>query len=387
MSENSATHQTRRWKRGTLEAGLIILFWGFIFMLNVGQRAIDPRGHQGLTSGQVMHAGFEYMIWLLLTPGIFFLARKFSFEHGRWFRNLFLHLMVAVAVAIMMNYIGHASWEYFIGPMRRGSPTFIGGIVHLAFIDELIVYFTVLAAGIARDYFLRFRDRQEETIRLREEASKLHAQLAEARLRALQMQINPHFLFNTLHAVSSLVERDPRGVRRMIARLSELLRHTLESTGVQEVPLQEELEFLRGYLDIQRIRFQGRLDVVEQVDPDVLDAQVPNLILQPLVENAIKHGVSAIEGVGQLEIRAWRDDEFLHLSVYDNGPGLGASGDGEGTVAEGVGLRNTRARLESLYGSRHSLVLESRDGGGLEARISLPFHRSSDLHVVAVTKR
>lgn len=387
MSEKSAMIPTRRWKRGTLEAGLIILFWGFIFMLNVGQRAIDPRGHQGLTSGQVMHAGFEYMIWLLLTPGIFYLARRFSFEHGRWLRNLVLHLAAAVVVAVMMNYIGHATWEYFIGPMRRGSPTFLSSILHLNFIDEMIVYFTVLAAGIARDYFLRFRDRQEETIRLREEASTLHAQLAEARLRALQMQINPHFLFNTLHAVSSLVERDPRGVRRMIARLSELLRHTLESTGVQEVSLHEELQFLRGYLEIQRIRFQGKLDVVEQVDPDVLDAQVPNLILQPLVENAIKHGVSAIEGVGQLEIRAWREHERLYLSVYDNGPGLVVSGDGEGAVAEGVGLRNTRARLESLYGSRQSLVLESREGGGLEARITLPFHTTSDLHVVAVSER
>jgi len=250
------------------------------------------------------------------------------------------------------------------------------------FIDELIIYLTVLAAGFARDYFMRFQERQAEMMHLRTQAVQLQAQLAEARLQTLRMQVNPHFLFNTLHAVSSLVERDPRGVRRMIARLSELLRYTMERAGEQEVSLHEELLFLEGYLEIQQIRFQDRLEVEEDIAPDVLDALVPSLILQPLVENAIKHGVSRIEEMGRIEIKAWREDETLCLSVRDNGPGLvETSGDGERT-SEGVGLRNTRERLQSLYGTAQQLVLKSAPSGGAHAQIRLPFHTRADLHAV-----
>jgi sensor histidine kinase YesM len=203
----------------------------------------------------------------------------------------------------------------------------------------------------------------------------------EARLTALQTQLNPHFLFNTLHAISSLVERDPRGVRRMIARLSELLRLTLERTEQQEVPLEQELAFLQRYLEIMQIRFQGSLEVETQVDPVVNEALVPTLILQPLVENAVKHGVSKVDGGGRIAVSARREGDRLVLSVRDNGPGL----DGTDATESGLGLRNTRARLEHLYGAAQSLTLSALPDGGLIAEVRLPFHTRADLRTTGVT--
>jgi LytS/YehU family sensor histidine kinase len=179
--------------------------------------------------------------------------------------------------------------------------------------------------------------------------------------------------------VSTLVDRDPGGVRRMIARLSELLRHVLDEEAPQEVPLSQELEFLDDYFEIQSIRFQGRLDTEVDVPSDLYDAQVPNLILQPLVENAIKHGASQVRGVGRIEVHGRREDDMLVLSVTDNGPGLPEAQD------EGLGLRNVRARLEGLYGDDQSLHLDSVEGDGTRAVLQLPYHTSASLYTASGT--
>lgn len=369
------------------EVGLIVLFWGLIVLLTIGQRAFDPRfGEPGtLMPGEAWQAFIEYAAWALITPGIFWLSRRFPMEGVQWGRHFLLHSLIALVVAVIFNYLGFASLQWLVPETRRFGLSFWRGISRLYFLDELIIYLVVLAAGFARDYFLRYRERLTEAIQLRTHAAELQTQLAEAKLQTLRMQINPHFLFNTLHAISSLVERDPRGVRRMIARLSTLLRYTLDGVHAQEVPLQQELEFLEGYLEIQRIRFQGKLEVDLDIAPDVLEALVPNLILQPLVENALKHGVSHVQGIGQIGVQAWRDGETLHLQVTDNGPGLshlvGQVGDLPGS---GVGLRNTRERLESLYGAAQQLTLEAAPTGGLAAHIRLPFHTNADLHTAAM---
>jgi len=206
-------------------------------------------------------------------------------------------------------------------------------------------------------------------VRLQAETARLQAQLAEARLSALRSQIDPHFLFNTLNAVSALVERDPRGVRRMIARLSELLRHSLEGAGEPVVTLRQELAFADRYLEIMRIRFQGSLEVEQRVDDEVCDALVPNLVLQPLVENAVKHGLGRLRGIGKIEIEARREEGRVVLRVRDNGPGM----DGAAPAREGVGLRNTRERLAQLYGADAALTLRTPDGGGFEAEVRLPW--------------
>ncbi len=190
----------------------------------------------------------------------------------------------------------------------------------LWFVNDFIVFVAVLAAGFARNYFWRYQGRREEAVRLQAQAAQLQAQLADARLSALRMQLNPHFLFNTLHAVSALVERDPRGVRRMIARLSELLRTSLDEADEPEVPLQRELTFTERYLDVIQIRFQGHLQVEMHADDNVRDALVPNLILQPLVENAIKHGISKLSNGGHIEVCAIREGERVIITVRDNGP-------------------------------------------------------------------
>jgi LytS/YehU family sensor histidine kinase len=242
------------------------------------------------------------------------------------------------------------------------------------FLDELLIYLIVLMASFARTYYAQKQERQEEAERLEERTRVLEAQLTEARLEALRMQLNPHFLFNTLHAVSTLVDRDPAGVRRMIARLSELLRHVLDEEAPQEVPLSEELDFLEDYFEIQSIRFQGALDTAIDVPPELRDAQVPNLILQPIVENAIKHGASQVRGVGRIDVRGRREGDRLVLTVTDNGPGLPPAQE------DGLGLRNVRARLQALYGEDQALRLESTPEEGTRAVLELPYHTGAALY-------
>jgi len=384
---------------------LIFAFWTVLAVLTAASRLLDPRGpvfQQPFPSSTPITLAFaEYYLWAVLTVPIFWMASRVSLEpRGDRFGRVLLFLGVGVLTAMFVDVATHfmrdAMFDFPVRP-RRGPPiTWRTGLLRLWFLDDLTVYFAVLAAGIARDIFARYRARHDETVRLTAQAAQLQAQLAEARLAVLSAQLNPHFLFNTLHAVSSLVERDPRGVRRMIARLSELLRVTLEGTSEQEIPLSRELELLQLYLDIMQVRFQGRLDVHTDVDADVMDALVPNFVLQPLVENAVMHGVSKVEGTGTIQLRARRSGDDVVITVRDNGPGLdsasrtetlaresrdGSSGMSGGTG--GVGLGNTRARLEQLYGAEQRLSLRRAAEGGTVAEIVLPYHTGADLHAEA----
>jgi LytS/YehU family sensor histidine kinase len=211
------------------------------------------------------------------------------------------------------------------------------------------------------EYYRRFRERE-----LR--ASQLETRLAAARLEALRAQLQPHFLFNTLHAISALMNRDVEAAERMLARLSDLLRLTLDSAGEPMVPLKRELEFLAGYLEIEQTRFADRLTVQMNVEPDALDAPVPSLLLQPLVENAVRHGIAPRATPGRIEIRARRADGALHIEIEDNGRGLPRE------MREGLGLSNTRARLEQLYGPAHRFELRAAkgDGSGTLVQLVLP---------------
>jgi two-component system LytT family sensor kinase len=183
----------------------------------------------------------------------------------------------------------------------------------------------------------------------------------------LKMQLHPHFLFNTLHAISALMHKDVELADRMIARLGELLRSTLEHVGTQEVALRDELEFIKPYLEIEQARLGPRLTVQLDIDPEAMDANVPNLILQPLVENAIRHGIAPRAGAGHIEIHARRENGRVRLQVCDNGRGLATN------YTEGVGVGNTRARLRQLYGEEHQFVMCNRPDGGLEVTVALPF--------------
>jgi signal transduction histidine kinase len=371
-------------------------------LLMAANGILDPRG-RGLAPviapAPVIVAFAVSYLWAALTPFIFWLSTRFSIERANWGARVLLLVGIGVLVAMGVEVVfGYLRFEVFdMGPRRRPGFNPLMGITRLFWLDDLIVYMAVLAAGVARDYFLRYRARQEEAVRLQAQAAQLqaqaaelHAQLAEARLSALRAQLNPHFLFNTLNAVSALVARDPRGVRRMIARLSELLRYSLEGAGEQEIPLRQELAFLERYVEIMQIRFQGRLEVHTEADADVLDALVPNLILQPLVENAIVHGASRAPGIGRVELRARRAGDDVVLSVRDNGPGpadadsAGGAAAVTGSAAGGVGLRNTRARLEQLYGAGQTLALRAAPGGGFIAEITFPYHTRADFHAAGV---
>jgi two-component system, LytTR family, sensor kinase len=370
------------------ELGLIFTFWTFIALLSSVNALTDPRGRgllPVLPSAPIALAFIESYLWALLTPLIFVLVSRYGIERNNRVARIAFFLGVGVAVAMLVDQVvGYFRFDVLFVPRRPRPPDF-GPLVRvrrLWFLNELIVYIAVLATAFARDYFLRYRARREEAMRLQAHAAHLQMQLAGARLDALRTQLNPHFLFNTLHAVSALVERDPRGVRRMIARLSELLRTTLDARDA-EVTLAHEIGFLRRYLDIMQIRFQGRLEVETRIARELESALVPNLILQPLVENAIRHGVEKIEGIGRIEIEARREGEQLLLTVRDNGPGLPNANPGT-SASEGLGLRNTRARLQELYGAEQTLTLRPIESGGLSVEICLPYHTHDDLKAIGV---
>jgi LytS/YehU family sensor histidine kinase len=232
---------------------------------------------------------------------------------------------------------------------------------------NLLTYLAIVAGWNLVETYRRARERD-----LR--ASQLEARLAEARLNALKMQLHPHFLFNALHSISTLMHRDVDAADRMLARLSDLLRLTLENAGTQEVRLKEEIDFLEQYLEIERTRFGDRLTVDLDVDPETLDAWIPNLMLQPLVENAIRHGVAPRAEAGWIGIRTALQDGELRVTIEDDGPGLRAEGGpGRARAESGVGLANCRARLGQLYGDRGRLELRQAPAGGLLVSLRIPY--------------
>jgi two-component system LytT family sensor kinase len=370
MAENRASRKLTR-----AEWAAILGFWLFMAVLTAANRLLDPRRPPGLqpvsASVPIALALLEALVWAAVTPFVFWLVRRVSALEDRRAAQGALLAVGGVGVSIVVDGVFDGARAVLLGLPGRHSvfTNPVGTLTHLWFLREMIVYCGIVAAGVAREYSVRYRVRQQEAARLQAETAQLQAQLAEARLQALRSQIDPHFLFNTLNAVSALVERDPRGVRRMIARLSELLRHSLDGAAEPVTTLRQELEFADRYLEIMRIRFQGSLEVETRVDDGVLDALVPSLVLQPLVENAVKHGVGRQRGVGRIEIEARREDGRVVLCVRDNGPGLEAGG----PAHEGVGVRNTRERLAQLYGDAAGFALRPAEGGGVVAEVSLPW--------------
>jgi LytS/YehU family sensor histidine kinase len=238
-----------------------------------------------------------------------------------------------------------------------------------------IIYFGVVAAVLAYDASRAAESARAEARKREVRAAQLEAQLVHARLDALRSQLNPHFLFNTLHAVSTLMARDVTAARTVLADLAALLRLALDRFGEPEVPLDDELDFLGHYLDIERTRFGDRLAVGFHVDVEVRDALVPPLVLQPLIENALKHAVTSRPGGGRVDVSARHDaaDDALVLTVTDDGPGMPAQGPGRA----GIGIKTTRDRLATLYGPRGSLGFRAAPGGGVEAEVRLPFHTAA----------
>ncbi len=310
-------------------------------------------------------------IWALVTPAVLWMAFRFPFDKERWRRSLPVHL----AGAILFGLATKSAWDFSILPLifpGRGPET-LRDAARMALLSldyGVLHYGIVLLAQMAQEFF-----RRSERDRTR--ASRLETELARAQLQALKMQLHPHFLFNTLNTISELIHSDPDTAERMVIRLSDFLRLTLDHMGVPEVPLSVELDFLRRYLEIEQMRFEERLQVRFDVDAASMHGRVPNLLLQPIVENALKHGLSQISGTGHLRIRSQAAAGRLFLRVTDNGPGLPAGGPLR--VKEGVGLANTRRRLRQVYGDDHIFSLTNIPSGGLEVTIEVPLRLSPDL--------
>lgn len=358
-----------------MEFAAIMAVWFVFASLVVGRLFIDPdRTARPPITGfpDIAWRMSIYVLWALFTPLVFWLSSRTGLGPARSVSRIGLHLLSAISIATIMDAYSDVVYRHVLkSPEEREAlMEVISGsfydVVRLGFLWELIIYAAILAVGFARDYYRRFQERQMQ-------AARLQAQLTEARLDALRMQINPHFLFNTLHAISSMVERNPAGVRKMVARLSALLRHTLDHDGAQETTLARELDMLDDYLAIMQVRFEHRLTVRKDVNPDVHDAMVPDMILQPIVENAIKHGVTKRSSPGWVEIIAERSGDQLMLAVEDNGPG--AALDDE--LPKGVGLNNVRSRLNQMYGDDASLQLTTGREGGVRATLTFPYHTQS----------
>jgi hypothetical protein len=308
-------------------------------------------------------------IWAAFTPLVLSISRRFPVEKGRLLRSVPMHAVSALVVAVLTKTIWDFTAQPFVAPAQVpvDLTTFTKSVMR-ALDFGILHYLILLICHHALEYYRRYEDG-----RLR--ASQLEAKLARAQLQALKMQLHPHFLFNTLHSITELVHADPKRAENMIVRLSDFLRLTLDHVGVPEVPLAEEIEFLRRYLEIEQMRFENRLTVEWEIDSALLAVRVPNLILQPIVENALKHGISQISGQGVLKIACRREAERLCMQVTDNGPGPQAKRE---PMRQGVGLSNTRTRLERIYGGDHRIDLRKGPDGGFEVTLRLPLRPPSE---------
>jgi LytS/YehU family sensor histidine kinase len=222
-----------------------------------------------------------------------------------------------------------------------------------------------------REINRRYLERERETAKFALQTSQLETRLAQSQLNTLKMQLHPHFLFNTLNSISVLMRDDVKAANNMLVRLSELLRFALKSGDIQEIPLKDEIEFIRSYLEIEQIRFQERLTVDFKIEPETLDAKIPNLILQPIIENAIRHGIAPMAKAGKVSITSCLQNGFVELCVADNGAGISVSK----IVSNGIGLKNTQERLERLYGKRHKFEIISDKNPGFSVKIVIPYHQ------------
>ncbi|MCI0534135.1 MAG: sensor histidine kinase [Verrucomicrobiales bacterium] len=311
------------------------------------------------------HSLLDWYVFAALSLPAIHLARRFRLERGLWEQSLPIHFGGSIGFSLL--YVVLRAWiaqgqAFWAGQSLSFSDAFQPLVVKV-FHFSFLVYWVIIGVSHAFDYYRQAQDREFRGV-------QLERRLTEARLQALQIQLNPHFLFNTLHAISALMHQDVNAADRMIVRLSDLLRYALESTDAQEVPLGQELDFLDRYLEIEQTRFGPRLAIHKQIDPFTLDAAVPNLILQPLLENAIQHGIEPHARPGRIDLSIRRQNGTLEIQVRDNGDGFLE----EGRPREGVGLSNTRARLDQLYGAQHRFEFgNATEGAGFVVRVVIPF--------------
>jgi LytS/YehU family sensor histidine kinase len=306
-----------------------------------------------------------WYMWALLTPFILNVIQKYPLRKGLLLKNGFVHLLTNLAVYFYTT-LGIALLQW-IAMLGEGNliKTISTVFAKTQFPIDILVYWTIVATVSASRY-------RRQYVYSEVRASKLHSQLARAQLQALKMQLHPHFLFNTLNSLSELMHEDIQAAEEMLDHLEHFLRLTVNNSEAQEVPFEQELEFLKCYLAIENVRFQDRLSIHMDIEPQALPVSVPNLLLQPIVENAIRHGIAPLMTPGKIEICAKRNNGILQVQVHDNGPGLTDDQRKTAPLKKGLGLSNTRERLQQLYGKGHRFQLENAPEGGLLVTVEIP---------------
>jgi hypothetical protein len=366
----------RRWPRFWAIMGIFTV----LGLIDAGQVYLHVKHFRGNTLNleESLAIGLgDWYLWAALTPIIVRLARRFPIDSKHWRSRLLIHMyfgclimLLKIALDLVLNFaVVGRDWMMFpLSHEDRILPNYeyliplFKSFVFGKFYIYLVVYGVIVGASHFMDYYQKFVERELQ-------GSRLETQLAQAQVEVLRMQLQPHFLFNTLNAIAALMQKDVRLADRMIARLGELLRATLEHPPGHEGTLREELSFLRPYLEIEQARLGPRLSVTIDVPGELLDARLPYLLIQPLAENAIRHGIAPRVGPGRLTIRVRRTDQRLVIEVSDNGVGLPP----HGQARDGIGLSNTRGRLKGLYGEEGNLVLETGPDGGVVATVKLPY--------------
>ena len=339
---------------------LIAAVWTLLAVLSASQDVLNLM-YRGEPVPWVRTFAVSFVDWYTcaaFTPLILWLVRRRPLASRAWLRRGVLYAAVTAAM-VVLKYALYLPLRQLLAP--RPDLT-LAGLLADRFFFEFLAFASVIGIALAVEYYRGLREREVR-------ASRLEARLARAQLDALRSQIRPHFLFNTMNAISTLMHRDAEAADEMLSLLCDLLRETLEADGVQEVPLSHELRVLDLYFDIMRLRFSDRLTVDVRVDPEVLDAPVPHFILQPLAENAVEHGIARDPAAGRIVVAAERAEGGVRITVTDDGRGLADGAPGE--RREGIGLSNTRERLRQLYGAAGTLRLHG-SGRGTQVELLLP---------------
>jgi LytS/YehU family sensor histidine kinase len=351
---------------------LVFAAWTFLAALSSSQTAVylSQRG-QPIAWRELLTSRFaDWYTCALFTPLFFWLARRYPIDKTSWRVTVPLTLAVT-SVSVVLKYA-------LLVPLERAFGIDPGASFSSAlarnFATESMAFWAVIGIVHAFEFNRRYREREVA-------AADLRARLSEAQLEALRSQIHPHFLFNTLHGISTLMHRDVDAADTMLTRLSDLLRLTIQHRGQNEISLRDELALMEQYIEIMRVRFGDRLTVSQNIHPEALDALVPQFILQPLLENAFDHGIARTTGPGTIEISATPLEGKLEISISDNG--RNTNGSPAGVKRHGIGLANTRRRLEQLYGRAQSISLEKLPGRGTTVVVAIPLHTSSQVSPAA----
>src|SRR5215510_9445823 len=362
-------------KRRLLTWLLILSAWTLITVMFAGQNYVFAvaRGRHDNFWHELLTASTEWYVGAALSPLVLFLSRRFRITSRNWISRIPLHLLFSFVLSLLQLVI-QVRLNFLINPgysMGFGKVLFFFATYKFHF--NLLTYWLIVLLHHGLYYYEQSRAQELA-------GARMEAELANAQLQALNMQLHPHFLFNTLHSISTLISDDPKAAQEMVLKLGDLLRATLSKIETPEVPLGQELELLDCYLSIEQTRFKDRLKVSKEIDPAALSCSVPTMVLQPLVENAVRHGIGKCKQADEISIVGRRENGRLLLEVR-NRTGRIENG---GATPRGIGLSNTKARLEQLYSDAYSFQLTNREGGGVSVHLTLPV--SDDISAFAASK-